>query len=59
MFVAVKSLSKLLEKYNSNPVSTDGGMPYPQTYSFLDLDPKTIRFRIHWRKALLEKLSNA
>ncbi|MGN6350422.1 MAG: hypothetical protein ACTHL3_03045 [Candidatus Nitrosocosmicus sp.] len=40
--MAVKTLSKLLEKYNSNPVSTNEGILSPQTYSFLDHDAQTM-----------------
>jgi putative transposase len=35
MFVAKRFLFRLLEKHGEHPVSTDGGIWYPQAYQFL------------------------
>jgi putative transposase len=38
MFVAVRFLSKIVEKYDEHPVSTDRDTWYPQACQFLKLN---------------------
>jgi putative transposase len=52
MFVAERCLSKVVEKYGSHPVSTDGGTWYPQACRFLKL-----QHHIHnsFEKSIIER----
>jgi putative transposase len=52
MFVAERFLSKVVEKYGSHPVSTDGGTWYPQACRFLKL-----RHHTHsaYEKSIIER----